>query len=57
MASHNLWNLILYIWKLAQMHHFLNWVFHVAWGEFIQTVYLTEEVEMWWDFKDFINYS
>ena len=48
MASCNLRNLFLEVWKLAQMYHFLSWV---AWGEFIQTVYLTKEVEMWWELK------
>ena len=30
MASCNLRNLFLEVWKLAQMYHFLSWVFWVA---------------------------
>ena len=46
MAFCDLRNLFLEAWKLAQMYH-LSWVFRVAWGEFIQTVYMAKGVEMW----------
>ena len=36
---------------------FLSWVIRVAWGEFIQIVYITKGVEIRWEFKDFVNYS
>ena len=42
MASCNLQNLFLEVWKLAQMCH-LNWVTRVSRREFKQIVYLTKE--------------
>ena len=43
MASCNLRNLFLEVWKLAQMYHFLNWVTQESRKEFQQIVYLTKE--------------
>ena len=56
MASCNLWNLFLEVWKLAQYIIF-ELGLSGTWVEFMQTVSLTKDVEMWWDFKDFISYS
>ena len=42
MASCNLQNLFLEVWKLAQMCH-LNWVTRVSRRELKQIVYLTKE--------------
>ena len=39
----NLRNLFLEVWKLAQMYHFMSWVFRVTRKEFTQIVYLTKE--------------
>ena len=54
MASSNLQNLLL---ETSPNISFLSWVIWVSQGEFIQIVYITKVVEMWWSFKNFVNYS
>ena len=55
MAPNNLQNLFLVVWKLGQMYHFQldNWSSLKRFSYL--TVYLTKEIYIWREFKDFPN--